>query len=282
METVLRSFTARVNRFIRLPDFIPTLGNIRLRRAVKRLDSIIFEIIARRRATGEDRGDLLSMLLNAQDEDGGDRMTDRQLRDEAMTLFMAGHETTANTLTWAWYLLAQHPEVEARLHEELDRVLGDRAPTMADLSSLPYTEHVITETLRLYPTVWILGREAIEPSQVGGYRVPVGTTVYMSQWVVHRDPRFFDDPESFRPERWQDGLLKRIPRYAYFPFGGGPRICIGNGFAMMEAVLLLATIAQRFRLVLEPGTKAKLMPTMTLRADGGIPMTLASRRSSPD
>ncbi|AGA29067.1 cytochrome P450 [Singulisphaera acidiphila] len=278
METTLRSFTERVNHLVSLPDFIPTPGNLRLARAVKRLDAIIFEMIARRRASGEDRGDLLSMLLNAQDENNGDRMTDRQLRDEAMTLFMAGHETTANTLTWAWYLLAQHPEVEARLHEELDQVLGDRAPTLADLPRLSFTEHVITESLRVHPTVWLLGREAIVPTVVGRYPVPVGMTVYMSQWVVHRDPRFFEDPESFRPERWQDGLMKRIPRYAYFPFGGGPRICIGNSFAMMEAVLLLATIARRFRLGLEPGTKAKLLPTMTLRADGGIPMVLSSRR----
>jgi len=278
METVLRSFTARVGRVVRLPDFIPTPSNIRLSRAVKRLDAIIFEIIARRRASGEDRGDLLSMLLTAQDEDDGDRMTDRQLRDEAMTLFMAGHETTANTLTWAWYLLAQHPEVEARLHAELDQVLGDRPPTVADLPALRFTEHVITEALRLYPTVWILGREAIEPTEVGGYPVPVGMTVYMSQWVVHRDPRFFDDPLSYRPERWQDGLARRIPRYAYFPFGGGPRICIGNSFAMMEAVLLLATIARRFRLELTAGTKVKLMPTMTLRADGGISMRAIARR----
>lgn len=278
METVLASFTARVNSLVRLPYSFPTPKNRRLARAVNRLDTIIFEIIARRRASGGERGDLLSMLLSAQDEDNGERMTDRQLRDEAMTLFMAGHETTANTLTWAWYLLAQHPEAEARLHGELDQVLGDRAPTLADLPRLAFTEHVITEALRVYPTVWLLGREAIVPTVVGGYPVPVGTTVYMSQWVVHRDARFFEDPESFRPERWQDGLMKRIPRYAYFPFGGGPRICIGNSFAMMESVLLLATIARRFRLGLAPGTKAKLLPTMTLRAEGGIPMVLASRR----
>src|SRR4051812_28449219 len=278
METLMRCFTARINKLIRLPERFPTPVNLRLRRAARRLDTIIYEIIARRRASGEDRGDLLSMLLDAQDDDDGARMTDRQLRDEAMTLFMAGHETTANTLTWAWYLLAQHPEAEARLHAELDEVLGGRAPTLADLPRLPYAEHVITETLRLYPTVWILGREAIEPAEVGGYRVPVGTTVYMSQWVVHRDARFFDAPESFRPGRWADGLAKRIPRYAYFPFGGGPRICIGNSFAMMESVLLLATIARRFRLSLAPGAAVKLMPTMTLRADGGIRMTVSGRR----
>jgi len=278
METVLRCFTARVDKLIRLPDFFPTPVNLRLRRAIKRLDGIIFRIIEERRSTGEDRGDLLSMLLQAQDEDNGERMTDRQLRDELMTLFMAGHETTANTLSWVWYFLSLHPEVEARLHAELDEVLADRPPTFADLPKLPYTEHVISETLRIYPTVWLLGREAIVPTEVGGYPVPVGTTVYMSQWVLHRDGRFFDDPESFRPERWADGLAKRIPRYAYFPFGGGPRICIGNSFSLMESVLLLATMARRFRLKLVPGAKIIPVPTMTLRADGGIPMVVTARR----
>ncbi|MBV8230242.1 MAG: cytochrome P450, partial [Planctomycetaceae bacterium] len=190
---------------------------------------------------------------------------------------MAGHETTANTLAWTWYLLAHHPEAEARLHAEVDDVLGDRPPTVADLPRLPYADRVVTEALRVFPTVWLLGREAIEPCEVGGYRVPVGTTVYMSQWVVHRDPRFFDDPEVYHPDRWADGLAQRLPRYAYFPFGGGPRICIGNGFAMMESVLLLATIAQRFRLALAPGAMIKPLPTMTLRPDGGIKMVLAQR-----
>jgi cytochrome P450 len=194
-----------------------------------------------------------------------------------MTLFMAGHETTANTLAWTWYLLANHPEAEARLHAELDAVLGDRPPTFDDLPRLTYTDHVITEALRYYPTVWIVGREAIEPCVVGGYRVPVGMTVYMSQWVLHRDRRFFDDPDTFRPERWADGLAKRLPRYAYFPFGGGPRICIGNSFALMESVLLLATIARRYRLRVAPGTKVTPIPTMTLRPDGGVPVTLERR-----
>lgn len=277
METVMRCFTARIGRLIALPEFVPTPANLRLRAAKRQLDAILFAIIAQRRASGEERGDLLSMLLHAQDEDDGGRMTDRQLRDEAMTLFMAGHETTANTLAWAWYLLAQHPEAEARLHAELDRVLGGRAPTVDDLPRLPYAENVITETLRLYPTVWLIGREAIEPTTVGGYAVPVGVTVYMSQWVLHRDARFFDNPETFRPERWEDGLIKRIPRYAYFPFGGGPRICIGNTFALMESVLLLATIARRYRLALVPNTQVVVMPTMTLRPDGGIAMTVSAR-----
>jgi cytochrome P450 len=278
METLLRCFTARINKLIRLPESFPTPVNLRLRRAVRRLESILFDIIAKRRASGEERGDLLSMLLHARDEDDGARMTDRQLRDELMTLFMAGHETTANTLSWAFYFLANHPEAEALLHAELDAVLGGRAPTLADLPRLPYAEHVITESLRLYPTVWVLGREAIEPCTVGGYKVPVGVTVYMSQWVVHRDPRWYDDPESYRPGRWADGLQKRLPRYAYFPFGGGPRICIGNGFAMMESVLLLATIAGRYRLAMAPGATVTPLATMTLRPDEGLMMTISRRR----
>ncbi len=279
METVLHSFTAKVNAMIRLPDFIPTPNNLRLYRAKDRLDRIIYDIIAARRASKEDRNDLLSMLLQATDpvEEGGSGMTDHQLRDEAMTLFMAGHETTANTLAWIWFLLSTHPEVESKLHAELDEVLPDRPPTFDDLPRLTYTEKVVTETLRLYPTVWLLGREAIEPTEVGGHPVPVGTTVYMSQWVLHRDPRFFEDPLAYRPDRWSDGLAKKIPRYAYFPFGGGPRICIGNSFAMMEATLLLAAIARRFKVRVSHPDKVVPLPTMTLRPVGGIEVVLSRR-----
>jgi cytochrome P450 len=277
METLIRCFSRRVDRIIKLPMRFPTPSNLRFRRAMNRLDRIIFAIIADRRASDQDRGDLLSMLLQAQDEHDGRRMTDRQLRDEAMTLFMAGHETTANTLAWTWMLLSQNPEAEAALHAELDAILAGRAPTVADLPRLVYADHVITEALRVYPTVWLLGREAVEPCTVGGMRVPIGLTLWMSQWVVHRDPRFFDDPESFRPDRWADGLARRIHRYAYFPFGGGPRICIGNSFAQMEAVLLLATIARRYQVRLVPGKVVRPFPTMTLRPDGGIKVILARR-----
>lgn len=276
MDTVLRAFTSRVGKLFRLPEWVPTPVNLRLRRAVARLDRIIFHMIADRRASREERDDFLSMLLNARDEDDG-RMTDRQLRDEAMTLFMAGHETTANTLAWVWYLLANHSEVEHRLHDELDRVLGGRPPRFDDLPRLPYAENVVTEALRLYPTVWLLGREAVEPTTVGDYSIAKGTTVYMSQWVIHRDPRFFEDPLAYRPERWEDGLAKRLPRYAYFPFGGGPRICIGNSFAMMESVLLLATIARRFRLGLTPSARVVPLPTMTLRPEFGLEVVVSER-----
>jgi cytochrome P450 len=251
--------------------------NLRVERAIRRLERILFGIIADRRKSGEDRGDLLSMLLHGQDEESGRRMTDHQLRDEAMTLFMAGHETTANTLAWAWFLLCGHPDDEARLHREVDQVLEGRPPAIADLSRLKCTENIVNETLRLYPAGWLIGREAVEPVELGGYRVAKGTTVFMSPWVIQRDPRWFDDPDEFRPSRWADGLLQRIHRYAYFPFGGGPRICIGNNFALMEATLILATIARKYRLRLAPDAVVTPMASMTLRPAHGIKVVVSRR-----
>ncbi len=275
METVLRAFTAKIGRIVPIPEWLPTPANRRLREAIRRLDSIVFRMIAERRKSGEGRGDLLSMLLHATDEDGG--MSDRQLRDEVMTLFMAGHETTANTLAWVAHRLAGHPEVEAKMLAEIDSVLGGRAPTIADLPRLPYTENVIAETLRVDSTVWLIGREAIVSTTVAGVNVPKGWTVYMSQWLVHRDPRWFDDPDTFRPERWEGGLARKIPRYAYFPFGGGPRVCIGKDFALMEMALVLATIARKYRLELAPDANVRALPTMTLRPEFGLPMIVRSR-----
>jgi cytochrome P450 len=278
METLMESFTDRVNRIVKLPTWVPTPSNIRFNRAMKSVESVLNQIIAERRRSREDRGDLLSMLLQAQDVEGdGTGMTDRQLRDETITLFMAGHETTANTLAWAWYLLSLHPEAEAKLHAELDEVLDGRPPEVSDLPRLKYADHVVTETLRLMPTAWLLGREAIEPVEIGGYKVPKGMTLWMSQWVIQRDPRWFDDPDAFLPDRWSDGLAKRLHRYAYFPFGGGPRICIGNQFAQMESVLLLATIARRFRPRVPEGTVVTPVPTMTLRPEHGVPVVLEER-----
>jgi cytochrome P450 len=282
METLMESFTDRVNRLVRFPTWVPIPSNFKFRKALKTVEDTLYAIIAERRRTGDDRGDFLSMLLHAQDTEGdGTGMTDRQLRDEAVTLFMAGHETTANTLAWVWYLLSSHPEAEAALHAELDQVLDGRAPEVSDLPWLVYADRVVTETLRLMPTAWLLGREATEPTDIGGYRVARGTTLWMSQWVIQRDPRWFDDPDSFRPGRWADDLAKRIPRYAYFPFGGGPRICIGSSFAQMEAVLILAAIARRFRVRVPAGTVVKPVPTMTLRPDGGVPVVLEERRRRP-
>ena len=204
METLMRAFIARSGSLVNPPHWLPTPHNLRVERAIVRLERILLAIIAQRRKSGEDRGDLLSMLLHAQDEDSGRRMSDRQLRDEVMTLFMAGHETTANTLAWTWFLLACHSDAEARLHAELDLVLGGRPPTVADLPRLAYTERVVNETLRVFPTVWVVGREAIEPVELDGYLIPAGTTVFMPQWVIHRDSRWYDDPEVFRPERWEE------------------------------------------------------------------------------
>ncbi|MGE3822004.1 MAG: cytochrome P450, partial [Isosphaeraceae bacterium] len=268
MEVLMACFGDRVGRLVPWPTWIPSPANLRFRRAMNRVETILTRVIADRLKTGEDRGDLLSMLLKAQDVEGvgGPGMSDRQLRDEMVTLFMAGHETTANTLAWIWLLLSRNPEAEAALHAELDSVLeGGRPPEVADLPRLVYADRVVTEALRVMPTVWLLGRDVVEPVQVGGYDAPRGVTLWMSQWVIHRDPRWFDDPEAFRPERWADGLAKRLPRYAYFPFGGGPRICIGDQFARMEAVLLLATIARRFRPRIAPETIVTPEPTMTLR-----------------
>jgi len=261
-----------------LPAAIPTPSRLRLGRAVRRLDAIIYQIIEQRRSTGVDRGDLLSALLQAQDQDGS-QMTDRQLRDEAMTILVAGHETTALALTWAWYLLAQHPAAEARLHEELARVLGNRAPTAADVARLPFTSAVISESLRLYPPIWSFGRETAEETHVDGYPVRKGTLALLNTWTIQRDPRYYADPDAFRPERWLDGLAQRLPRFAYLPFGGGPRQCIGNGFALLEAALVLATIAQRYRLVLEPGQTITAVPAGTLRPSQAVRVRLEAREA---
>jgi cytochrome P450 len=204
-------------------------------------------------------------------------MTDQQLRDEVITLLRAGHETTAPTLSWAWYLLTQYPEVEKRLHEELDAVLGGRLPTAANPAKLPYTDKVIREALRLYPPAWRIGRTAGEPIQVGDYILPAGSNILMSPWVTHRDERWFPNPERFDPNRWGTESMAKLPRLAYFPFDGGPRVCIGAGFAMMEATLLLAVIAQRFRMRLVPHQRIESLPSITLRPKNGIRVELEAR-----
>ena len=274
---LLLEIGANFRRTIFVPHWLPTPTNLRVRREVKQIEKILYRIIAERRASGRDAGDLLSMLLSAQDEDGS-RMTDRQLRDETITLFLAGHETTASTLSWTWWLLARHPAVEAKLHAELDAVLGDRAPTLDDLPKLRYTGHLITESLRLYPAAWGMARLVVEDHEIAGYAVTKGMGVAMAQWVVHRDPRWYDAPEEFRPERWEDDLLKRLQRFAYFPFGGGPRQCIGNAFALMEAALILATIARKFRLLLVANHPVVPLASITLRPRHGVRVTLESRQ----
>jgi cytochrome P450 len=259
-----------------LDNRLPTAGHRRYFKQVSEIDRIVFRIISERRASKSDEGDLLSMLLAAQDEDGS-HMTDTQLRDEVMTLFLAGHETTALSLTWSWYLLATHPEAEKKFQAELEEVLGNRSPQVADLPKLKYTEMIAKEAMRLYPPAYAVGREAIEETEIGGYRVPRGTQIFAFQWVTQRDPRFFDNPDSFEPERWTPERSEQIPKYAYFPFGAGPRQCIGNYFAMMEIVLLLATIGQRFKFQLPPNHKVELLPVLSLRPKNGLPVIVSER-----
>ncbi|HLW79559.1 MAG TPA: cytochrome P450 [Terriglobia bacterium] len=276
LNVAMTQFLSRVSTGFLIPEFLPTPANLRFKRAMRRLDQIVYGIIRERRSSGRDPGDLLSMLLEARDEDGR-RMTDRQLRDEAMTLFLAGHETTANVLSWTWYLLAQHPEVEIKLADELAQVLGGRAPALEDIGRLRYCERVIKESLRLYPPAWGIGRQALGSFEVGGYRLPPKTNVFMCQWITHRDPRWFEQPERFDPDRWTEEFERRLPRFAYFPFGGGPRTCIGSSFAMMEAILLLAAVASRFMLALVPGHVVEIFPSITLRPKQGIRMRLTAR-----
>lgn len=273
----LMSARFAVRTVIPFPLWVPTPANRRLKRAVRHLNAVVDGFIAHGRARKVPGNDLLSRLLVAQDDDGT-RMTDRQLRDEAMTLYLAGHETTALTLSWSWYLLSQHPEVERKLVEEWRTVLNGRTPTADDLPNLPYTDAVLSEAMRVYPPVYLIGREATTDLELGGYRVRRGTTVFMCQWVSHRDPRYFGpDPEAFRPERWLDGLAKRIPKYAYYPFGGGPRVCIGNTFALMEAAVILAAVGQKYRFTLEPEPVVDVDPQITLLPLNGIPAVLRRR-----
>jgi cytochrome P450 len=276
-KLLAEDFGARLRSFRLLPYWLPTPRNLRSRRAVARLDRVVHRIIAERVAGHEDRGDLLSMLVHAQDADDGTRMSARQVRDEVMTVYMAGHETTAVALSWAWYLLAQHPEADARLAEEVRDVLGGRRPSVADLPRLKYGEMVMMESMRLYPPAYGLGRQAVRASEVAGHAVARNDIFIAPTWVVHRDARWFEEPAAFRPDRWAKDLAQRLPRFAYFPFGGGPRQCIGNGFALMEAILILATIAQRFRLSLVPGQRITPTPYVTLRPEPGIRVQLARR-----
>lgn len=279
LTTIMEMFNSLVLPFFELLERLPLPQNRRFKQARERLDAIIYRMIDERRRSGEDHGDLLSMLLGACDEEGGGggRMTDTEARDEALTILLAGHETTANALTWTWYLLSQHPDIEAKLHAELDAVLASRLPTLADVGRLSYTEMVLAEAMRLYPPAWALGRMTINDYEVGGYLVPAGSLVLMSQYVMHRDARFFPEPQCFDPERWTPSAREAKPQFSYFPFGGGPRRCIGEGFAWMEGTLLLATLAQRWRLRLVPGHPVALQPVITLRPKHGVRMIVGKR-----
>jgi cytochrome P450 len=277
MRTLNNYYANSPEAVLMLPRWVPTPLNRRVNVAVEQLDSVIYSIIGQRRRSGERRDDLLDTLLGAAD-DGGAGMSDQQLRDEVTTLFLAGHETTALTLAHTIYLLAKHPEIERRLLAEIQAVLAGRLPTVEDAKTLRYTKQVLEEAMRLYPPAWAIGREVVREVEVAGYRIPVGAQLLMSQWLVHRDPRFFPDPEAFDPDRWLPERAKLLPRYAYFPFGGGPRVCIGNHFAMLEAQLVLAVLMQRHHFELLPGQRLTLSPSVTLRQKGpGLRVRVHSR-----
>ncbi len=274
---VIESFWMMMLPFADLLERLPVPKLRRARIARARLDRIIYGMIAERRASGRDHGDLLSMLLAAQDEDDHGMMTDSQVRDQAMTIFLAGHETTANALMWTWYLLSGAPEVTSTLHDEVDRVLQGRLPTMADIGSLPYIERVVTESMRLYPPAWLIGRRAIADYPVGPYVAAARSILIMSPYIIQRDARYYAEPERFNPDRWTPEFKASLPKFAYFPFGGGPRQCIGETFAWMELILIVATIAQRWDLRLVPGHPVELQPLITLRAKHGMRMTVTRR-----
>jgi cytochrome P450 len=270
----------RFRSFKILPPMLPTRADRALRNAIKAQRDVVRDIITERRRSGEDRGDLLSMFMLARDEETGAQMDDTQLVDESVTMMVAGHETTATTLSWVWALLHQNPEVEAKLHAEVDSVLGGRAPTLEDLPRLPYTRMIVDETLRLYPPVYVLSRKVREDDELCGFRIKGGASVDLSPYATQRLPEFWEQPEQFRPERFTPEAVAQRPRFAYFPFIGGPRQCIGNTFALMEAQLVVACIAQRFRLRMVPGYTPTPEPLITLRPTGGLPMHLERRRGS--
>jgi cytochrome P450 len=283
VRVVSEHVTAEAGYPLHLPDWLPIKNKRRKRWAIRTLDEFVWNVIRQRRAVGGDAGDLLSMLLLAVDEEGdGGGMTDLQARDEAMTLFNAGHDSTAAALAWIWYLVAKHPAVEAKLIEEVDSVLAGRTPQYADVARLPYAEMVVKEAMRLYPPTWgLLPREVVTGVELGGYTIPKRAWIYIFPYVTHRDGRFFENPEKFDPERFAAGRVDKIPQYAYIPFGGGPRVCIGNTLAMMEMILIMATVLQKFRLKLAPDQpEVEPEPLISMRPKGGLRVSL-SRRAEP-
>ncbi|MEM8530500.1 MAG: cytochrome P450 [Chloroflexota bacterium] len=280
LTEAMLSFNAKISSPIPTPLTWPTPQNRRFFNAVKRLDDIIYHIIQKRRESTDDHGDLLSILLQSHYEDDGSFMTDQQVRDEVMTLFLAGHETTANAMAWSWYLLTQNPVVYTRLREEVDRVLAGRTPTTDDLPNLPYTLQVLKEAMRLYPPAHMISRQAQRDLTIAGYQIPAGTIVAISPYAIHRRSDYFPDPERFDPERWTPEHEEQLPRHAYMPFGGGPRVCIGNHFAMMEGQIILATLAQRTKFTLAADQRVEPETLATLRPRNGIKMTVERRETS--
>jgi cytochrome P450 len=287
LSQVFELFEALLMPFSQWLEKLPLPSVRRFERARDRLDRTVYRMIAERRANGRDTGDLLSMLLLSQDEEGDSDqssrgLTDKQVRDEALTILLAGHETTANALTWTWYLLSQNPEAEAKLHAELDRVLGGRLPALDDLPRLRYTQGVFAESLRLYPPAWAIGRRAKQDFSIGEYVIPARSIVLMSPWVVHRDARWFPEPLKFAPERWQSGEMESRPKFSYFPFGGGARICLGERFAWMEGVLVIAVLALGWRLRMAPGQPVDTRARITLRPRYPLRMIVEPRAGASE
>jgi cytochrome P450 len=275
-EGIRAALSEILDQFVR--SVLPHADRDDFESAMARLDAVVYRIIKQRRASNADRGDLLSMLLLAEDTEGGSgKMTDLQVRDEAMTIFLAGHETSANALAWTWYLLSRHPEAEAQFHNEVDRILNGRAPRMDDVVKLALTARIFSEALRLYPPLWAIGRRAIRECRIGDCTLPAGSVVVLSQYVTQRDARWFPNPDAFDPGRWTTEARSARPRFSYFPFSAGSRACLGEAFAGMEGVLCLAALAQKWELRLVPGHPIALQPQLTLRARNGIKMRVESR-----
>ncbi len=272
LRVALEGAAHRALSYVLRPMFVPTARNDGLRAALRTLDALVYDIIDGRRRSGRTGDDLLGMLMSVRDEDTGEAMSRGQLRNEVMTFLLAGHETTAAALAWTWDLLARHPEIAERARDEVVGVLGDRPPTIDDLPRMPLARMVVEEAMRLYPPVWGIGRQTIAADRIDGWDVPAGALVNLSQWVTHRHPDFWDDPERFDPERFRPGHERTRPRFAYFPFGGGPRLCIGEAFALLEAHLIVATIVQRYRLTLVDPRPTDIEVTLTLRPRGGLKM----------
>lgn len=277
---ILNEFAVkRIQSLIKLPLWIPIERHLRFKKRGKELDELIYQIIESRKNTNTDYDDLLAMLMEAEDLDTGERMNKLQLRDEVMTIFIAGHETSAIAMSWVLHLLAQHPEIQEKLHEELDRVLAGKIPTFEDIPSLVYTRQVIDESMRLYPPAWLVGRKALEEDQIGDYHIKAGSNLLISTYEIHHHPDLWEEPSRFDPERFEPAKAKKYHKFAYFPFGGGPRMCIGNNFALMEMVILTASLAQRFNLIDRSKGAIQMDPLITLRPKDPIPIQLKLRKA---
>lgn len=277
LTLLLKEMAHRFRRPVLIPDWVPLPSNRRYLRAIGEIDGVVDRLLQERRVNGtQGRTDYLSSLMDSRDENG-QPMSDTQIRDEAVTVLLAGHETTALTMTWAFYLLARHPDIQAKVIAEIESEIGHRDATSADMPKLQYTQAVITESMRLYPAGWMFGRESTQDCEIKGYHCPKGTQILIAPWVLHRDPRYYDTPEAFRPERWLDGLAQRLPRYAFLPFGGGPRICIGNSLALLETTLSLVTILQRGTLEWRGDHPVQPYPSATLIPQGGVHVAFRRR-----